>query len=156
MFNQEVIAILPEEICKKEGNAAVCESDIWVVWTKATRIYTTIDEFVKFVCQYYILPIDYNTNWINKARVDFETSVRMQVQKPPRGYKDFIQKIGRHYTHQQVMKRLNDFLDKKELNSTHQLKTKPISVLSHIHLWLSLVSKAVMHQLKYSIWQKRR
>ena len=115
MFNQEVIAILPEEIRKKEGNAAVCESDIWVVWTKATRIYTTIDEFVKFVCQYYILPIDYNTNWINKARVDFETSVRMQVQKPPRGYKDFIQKIGRHYTHQQVMKRVNDFLKAKGL-----------------------------------------
>ena len=114
-FNQEVIENLPEEIRMKEGNAAVCETDIWNVWTKARRFYPGTNEFVKFVCQYYMLPIESSSDWINKARTKFEATVRMQVQKPPSGNKDFIQKIGRHYIDQQVKKRLNDYLDKRGL-----------------------------------------
>ena len=114
-FNQEVIENLPEEIRMKEGNAAVRETDIWDVWTKARRFYPGTNEFVKFVCQYYMLPIESSSDWINKARTKFEATVRMQVQKPPSGNKDFIQKIGRHYIDQQVKKRLNDYLDKRGL-----------------------------------------
>ena len=112
-YHQAVIANLPENIRKKDGNNAVCETDIWDVWTKAKRFYTDTESFLKFVCQYYILPLDNDSTWIDKARNDFEIEVRMPVQKPPSGNKDFVQKIARHFIHQQVMKRTNDYLASK-------------------------------------------